>query len=141
MALPGRALESGSAKSGTGTMVITSDNSTGYQGVTDIQNGYLNIQNNNALGQSGTSFGDLHNSVQVDNGATQGQLQLQGPGGAATSGLTVSSDKTLVLNGGVGSADTSGALRNIAAGGNTTAQNTNTWNGRNHPWVDKPDQH
>jgi fibronectin-binding autotransporter adhesin len=100
----------GYEKTGAGTMVVTSDNTTGYQGVTEVHQGVLNIQNSNALGQNGSGYGSLQNSVQVD--ATGAQLQLQG-------GITLNTDKTVVLNGtGISS---TGALLNVA--------NTNTVNG------------
>ena len=109
----------GLVKTGAGTMVIASNNSTGYQGVTQINQGVLNIQNSNALGQTGPSYGSLTNSVQVT--ATGAQLQLQG-------GITLATDKTVVLNGTGISAD--GALRNVYVAGGPAGANTNTVNGQ-----------
>jgi fibronectin-binding autotransporter adhesin len=95
-------------KTGLGTMVFTNNNNS-YSGVTDIQNGVLNIQAGGALGQYGDSgFGDTTNGTVVESGA---QLQMQG-------GITVPLE-TLTLNGsGVGA---TGALLNVA--------NNNTYNG------------
>ncbi|MFI5356066.1 MAG: beta strand repeat-containing protein, partial [Opitutales bacterium] len=94
------------AKTGTGTMVLTATND--YKGVTDIQQGILNIQNGSALGGTSSAVGALDNGTVVENGA---QLQLQG-------GITVGNE-TLTLNGtGVGS---NGALYNLSG--------SNTYNG------------
>ena len=101
----------GFEKTGTGTMVISGDSSAGYQGVTEVHQGALNVQNSNALGLNGPSFGSLVNSVQVD--GTGAQLQLQ-------TGITLGADKTIVLNG-TGISNT-GALLNVA--------NTNTVTGK-----------
>jgi fibronectin-binding autotransporter adhesin len=94
------------AKTGDGTLVLTANNV--YQGVTDIQQGILNIQSNTALGQVGPFLGSLDNGTVVQSGA---QLQLEG-------GLTISTE-TLTLNGtGIGN---TGALLNLAG--------DNTYNG------------
>jgi autotransporter-associated beta strand protein len=87
------------AKTGAGTLLLTNANT--YQGVTAVDQGVLAISDNQALGQTGPSLGNLSNGTVVAAGA---QLQLQG-------GLTVGSE-TLTLNGtGVGG---TGALLNAA---------------------------
>jgi len=93
-------------KTGTGTLVFTNANT--YQGVTDIENGVLNIQNNSALGQT-SSFQSLSNGTVVENGA---QLQL-------ANNITVASGETLSLNG--SGISTTGALLNVSG--------NNTYNG------------
>ena len=86
----------GLQKEGTGTLILNSvDN---YQGGTTVNQGILNVQNNNALGLAGTT-------TTVLDGA---QLQLQGNVAVTTQNLSLSG--TGILN--------SGALEN-AAGNNT----------------------
>ncbi|MBX3751365.1 MAG: autotransporter-associated beta strand repeat-containing protein, partial [Opitutaceae bacterium] len=92
------------AKTGTGTLLLTGANT--YQGVTDIQQGTVIIEHDDALGQTSPSLGSLDNSTTVQSGA---QLQLQG-------GITVGNE-TLTLSGTGGT----GALRSVTG--------TNTWNG------------
>ena len=93
----------GLIKTGLGTMVLTNDNT--YQGITDVQQGVLNIQNNMALGQNGGTFGSTNNGTVVESGAA---LQLQ-------NNIQIANE-TITLNGsGVGS---TGAMLNVS-GSNT----------------------
>ncbi len=93
-------------KMGTGTMTLTNDNSGGYGGTTTVSQGVLNIQNSNALGQSGNNDPTKATSV-----ANLAALQLQG-------GISVGTE-ALTLNGTGVSND--GALRNVGG--------TNSWAG------------
>ena len=95
-------------KTGEGTLVLTADNT--YAGATNVNEGILNIQNANALGDTATG-------TTVANYAT---LQVQG-------GLTV--DEPIFLTGGGYPPDKSwyGALR--STGGDNTWSGTITLNG------------
>jgi autotransporter-associated beta strand protein len=73
-------------KTGTGKLTFTADND--YQGITQVQQGILNIQHNDGLGQASVPFGNTGNGTVVSSGA---QLQLEG-------GLTVGKE-TLTLSG------------------------------------------
>ena len=93
-------------KTGAGKLTLTADNT--YQGITQVQQGILNIQHNDGLGQASPSLSNLGNGTVVSSGA---QLQIEG-------GLTVG-EETLSLSGTGISND--GALLNQA--------DDNTFNG------------
>ncbi|HVU23864.1 MAG TPA: autotransporter-associated beta strand repeat-containing protein, partial [Opitutus sp.] len=93
---------SGFIKDGTGTMVLTRDNTFGYAGIAEVKNGILNIQDSGALGQNGGGLSSK--GTVVDSGAT---LQLQKTG----SNIAVGAE-TLNLS---GTGYTSlGALENVS---------------------------
>lgn len=89
-------------KEGTGTMVITSDNTIGYGGTTDVNAGVLNIRHAVALGQTGVN--DPTKGTSVASGAA---LQLEGGVG----GLAVGTEALTLTGTGVAN---DGALRNIS---------------------------
>ena len=104
-------------KTGAGTLVFTGDNT--FNGVMDVHQGILNIQNSNALGSAGSSLGDTTNGTVVD---TNAQLQLQS--NSVLGDLTIKTtdsahSETLTLNG-TGISGT-GALLNVSG--------NNTYNG------------
>jgi fibronectin-binding autotransporter adhesin len=105
-------------KNGTGTMIINSDNSLGYQGLTTVNNGILSITNGNALGTANGLDSSTWTIVNGD-GTTNGTLQL-------SNNITTPAGETLTLAN-TGSSNTgfggNGALRSV---GNNT---TNTWGG------------
>lgn len=95
-------------KTGVGTMTITGNNTFGYEGTTTIDNGIINIQHGNALGQQDGS--NTTSTTVNGNGTTNGTLQLQG-------GITVTNEKLFLNNTGYLDA---GALNN-KSGNNTWA--------------------
>ncbi len=105
-----RIFNGGIIKEGAGTMTVTSDNSSGYELTTVINNGIYNIQHGSALGLGGT----VASSTTVNAG---GQLQLQGD-------ITVASE-ILTLNGvGFGSGGTLyNKLGNNTWSGSVTSNN------------------
>ena len=101
----------GLTKSGTGTLTLTTDNSTSFTGAIDIKQGVLAITQQNALG----NFGVATNKTTVDQNA---QLQVNNQFNAPS--FTV--NEKLLLNGpGV---NNGGALLNV-----TGTSNNNTWAG------------
>ena len=100
----------GYIKDGTGTMVITRDNTSGYDGTTEVKNGILNIQKSGGLGQVGS--GGAAQGTTVDSGAT---LQLQNATGDVAVGV-----EALTLNG-AGLSGTHGALENVSGSNNSWA--------------------
>ena len=99
-------------KTGIGTMSIINNNSGGYEGTTTINNGILNIQHGNALGQAGNNPA---NATTVNSGGT---LQLSN---VANGNFTSNAGEQLYLNG-TGYLG-NGALQNLA-GNNTWAGST-----------------
>jgi len=99
-------------KTGIGTMSIINNNSGGYEGTTTINNGILNIQHGNALGQAGNNPAT---ATTVNSGGT---LQLSN---VANGNFTSNAGEQLYLNG-TGYLG-NGALQNLA-GNNTWAGST-----------------
>jgi autotransporter-associated beta strand protein len=99
-------------KTGIGTMSIINNNSGGYEGTTTINNGILNIQHGNALGQAGNNPAT---ATTVNSGGT---LQLSN---VANGNFTTNAGEQLYLNG-TGYLG-NGALQNLA-GNNTWAGST-----------------
>lgn len=97
-------------KTGIGTMSITTSNSGGYEGTTTINNGILNIQHGDALGQASNNTAT---ATTVNSG---GSLQLSN---VANGNFTSNSGEQLYLNG-TGYLN-NGALQNLAG--------NNTWSG------------
>ena len=99
-------------KTGIGTMSIINNNSGGYEGTTTINNGILNIQHGNALGQAG------NNPATATTVNAGGTLQLSN---VANGNFTTNAGEQLYLNG-TGYLG-NGALQNLA-GNNTWAGST-----------------
>ena len=99
-------------KTGIGTMSIITSNSGGYEGTTTINNGILNIQHGDALGQASNNTAT---ATTVNSGGT---LQLSN---VANGNFTVNSGEQIYLNG-TGYL-TNGALENLV-GNNTVAGST-----------------
>jgi autotransporter-associated beta strand protein len=97
-------------KTGIGTMSIINSNFGGYEGTTTINNGILNIQHGDALGQASNN---TDTATTVNSGGT---LQLSN---VANGNFTSNSGEQLYLNG-TGYLN-NGALQNLAG--------NNTWSG------------
>ncbi|ACB76017.1 autotransporter-associated beta strand repeat protein [Opitutus terrae PB90-1] len=98
-------------KDGAGTMILSSDNTTGYSGTTEIRNGILRIRDDYSLGQIANGTSEAAQTI-VSNGAT---LELQ-----PNSGSITFPNEYLVLSG--AGYNSLGALHNVSGG--------NSWSGR-----------
>jgi fibronectin-binding autotransporter adhesin len=93
-------------KTGTGTLILTSNSISTYSGTTTVDGGVLNVRADNALGQGNAS--DPAAGTEVNTGAA---LQLQG-------GITIANERLLLGSTGVSS-----------DGGLLSLSGNNTWGG------------
>lgn len=101
--------DGGIIKSGTGTMILTSNDTSTYAGTTTVDGGVLNVRANNALGQGLNSAAGA--GTEVNAGAA---LELQG-------GITIANERLTLGSTGIGDA---GGLRNVS-GSNTFSGSIN----------------